>query len=124
MSRPGGRERTMMPQIRDSGTHLPSELRRAEGGYMQALGNVKRARAKIMEKRGTRYIFRYSGPCRVSLLPSKLLKLWSTERELNPRILVLQFGIPMYFQLLSGTTPPSKVLKNTTCNSLNGVKMV
>ena len=91
---------------------------------MQALGNVKRARAKIMEKRGTRYIFRYSGPCRVSLLPSKLLKSWSTERELNPRILVLQFGIPMYFQLLSGTTPPSKVLKNTTWNSLNGVKMV
>jgi hypothetical protein len=59
----------MMAQIRDSGTHLPSELRRAEGGYMQALGNVKQTRAKIMaEKRDTRYIFRYSGPCHAFLV--------------------------------------------------------
>jgi len=38
----------------------------------------------IMEKRGTRYIFRYSSPSRVFLLPSKLLILWSTEWDLNP----------------------------------------
>src|ERR1035437_7465717 len=49
--------------------------------------------------------------------PSYLpLFCWSTERELNPRILVLQFGIPVYFQLLSRTTPPSKALKNTAWN--------
>ena len=51
---------------------------------------IQQSRTGNTEKRGTRYIFRYSSLFRVTESLSKLLREWSTEWELNPRILVLQ----------------------------------